>query len=147
VGPSTERAQIRKHRRRAARASKGSEQKTAEYAKVAKLKAHEADRRKDWCEKTSTVPASTCDIVRFEKLNIRNMTARAKPKADPDQPGAYLKNDRAGCPAAGRYGTGPHSSSDSGEYLPGGAMSCLSFPHAGILSAPGPETSGHRTLG
>lgn len=37
-----ERAQVRKHQRRAARAPKGSEQKTAEYAKVARLKAREA---------------------------------------------------------------------------------------------------------
>jgi len=73
-----ERAQIRKHQRRAARAPKGSERKTAEYAKVARLKAREADRRKDWCEKTSTMLASTYDLVRFEKLNIKNMTRSAK---------------------------------------------------------------------
>jgi putative transposase len=73
-----ERAQVRKHQRRAARAPKGSEQKTAEYAKVARLKAREASRRKDWCEKTSTMLARTCDLVRFEKLNIKNMTRSAK---------------------------------------------------------------------
>ncbi|MCX4910033.1 transposase [Streptomyces sp. NBC_00878] len=73
-----ERAQIRKHQRRADRAPKGSERKTAEYAKVAKLKAREASRRKDWCEKTSTMLARTCDLVRFEKLNIKNMTRSAK---------------------------------------------------------------------
>ncbi|MFC9915735.1 RNA-guided endonuclease InsQ/TnpB family protein [Streptomyces sp. NPDC127197] len=73
-----ERTQIRKHQRRAARASKGSEAKTAEYAKVAKLKARESDRRKDWCEKTSTMLARSYDLVRFEKLNIKNMTASAK---------------------------------------------------------------------
>lgn len=73
-----ERAQVRKHQRRAARALKASEQKTAEYAKVAKLKAREADRRKDWCEKTSTMLARTYDLVRFEKLNIKNMTRSSK---------------------------------------------------------------------
>ena len=90
-----ERAQIRKHQRRAARAPKGSERKTAEYAKAAKLKAREADRRKDWCEKTSTMLARTYGVIRFEKLNIKNMTARAKPKPDPEQPGTFLKNGRA----------------------------------------------------
>ncbi|GAQ64971.1 RNA-guided endonuclease InsQ/TnpB family protein [Streptomyces scabiei] len=90
-----ERAQIRKHQRRAARAPKDSKAKTAEYAKVAKLKAREANRRKDWCEKTSTMLARSYDLVRFEKLNIKNMTARAKAKPDPDQPGQYLKNGRA----------------------------------------------------
>ncbi|MFE2495645.1 RNA-guided endonuclease InsQ/TnpB family protein [Streptomyces scopuliridis] len=73
-----ERAQIRKHQRRAARAPKASERKTAEYAKVARLKAREADRRKDWCEKTSTMLARTYDLIRFEKLNIKNMTRSAK---------------------------------------------------------------------
>ncbi|MDQ1028450.1 transposase [Streptomyces umbrinus] len=73
-----ERAQIRKRQRRAARAPKGSPEKTTEYAKAAKLKAREVNRRKDWCEKTSTMLARTCDVIRFEKLNIKNMTASAK---------------------------------------------------------------------
>ncbi|WP_030599962.1 RNA-guided endonuclease InsQ/TnpB family protein [Streptomyces fulvoviolaceus] len=73
-----ERAQIRKHQRCAARAPKGSARKTAEYAMVARFKAREANRRKDWCEKTSTMLARTCDLVRFEKLNIKNMTRSAK---------------------------------------------------------------------
>ncbi|QFQ96985.1 transposase [Streptomyces phaeolivaceus] len=90
-----ERAQIRKHQRRAARAPKGSPEKTAEYAKTARLKAREADRRKDWCEKTSTMLARSYDRVRFEKLNIKTMTAKAKAKPDPDDPDQYLKNGRA----------------------------------------------------
>ncbi|MGW0756951.1 RNA-guided endonuclease InsQ/TnpB family protein [Streptomyces sp. NPDC002814] len=73
-----ERAQIRKHERRAARAKKNSPQKAAEYATVAKLKAREANRRKDWCEKTSTTLARSYDLIRFEKLNIKNMTHSAK---------------------------------------------------------------------
>ncbi|WP_244204232.1 hypothetical protein [Streptomyces africanus] len=52
-----ERAQIRKHQRRAARAPKGSQTKPAVYARVANLKAREVNRRKDWCEKTSTMLA------------------------------------------------------------------------------------------
>jgi transposase len=90
-----ERAQIRKHQRRAARAPKGSDLKAAECAKPARLKAREADRRKDWSEKTSTMLARSYDLVRFEKLNIKTMTAKAKAKPDPDQPGQYLKNGRA----------------------------------------------------
>ncbi|MFE2537876.1 RNA-guided endonuclease InsQ/TnpB family protein [Streptomyces sp. NPDC059371] len=80
-----ERAQVRKHQRRAARAPKGSERKAAEYAKAARIKAREADRRMDWCEKTSTMLARSYDLVRFEKLNIKNMTASAKGTAE--QPG------------------------------------------------------------
>ncbi|MFF8397341.1 RNA-guided endonuclease InsQ/TnpB family protein [Streptomyces sp. NPDC016172] len=85
-----ERAQIRKHERRAARAPKGSEHKAAEHAKVAKLKAREANRRKDWCEKASTMLARSYDLIRFEKLNIKNMTRSAKGTVE--QPG---KNVRA----------------------------------------------------
>ncbi len=75
---TTERAKRRKHERRAARAPKGSQAKTDEYAQVAKLKAREANVRKDWCEKTSTMLASEFDLVRFEGLRIRNMTASAR---------------------------------------------------------------------
>jgi len=92
---SRERARIRKHQRRAARAPKGSEQKAAEYAKATRLKAREADRRKDWAEKTSTELARSYDVIRFEKLNIRNMTKRPGPKPDPGQPGAFLPNGAA----------------------------------------------------
>ncbi len=63
--------------------------RTAEYAKVATLKAREADRREDWCEKTSTMLARTCDLVRFEKLNIRNMTASARGTVD--EPGEKVR--------------------------------------------------------
>lgn len=73
-----ERARIRKHQRRAARAKKGSPEKAGEYAKVAKLKAREANRRKDWCEKTSTMLALSYDVIRFEKLNIKTMTRSAR---------------------------------------------------------------------
>ncbi|MEV6589121.1 RNA-guided endonuclease InsQ/TnpB family protein [Streptomyces acidicola] len=84
-----ERAKVRKHQRRAARAPKGSRAKTAEYAKVARLRAREADRRKDWCEKTSTMLATSYDLVRFEKLNIKNMTRSAKGTAE--QPGRNVR--------------------------------------------------------
>ncbi|WP_369254329.1 RNA-guided endonuclease InsQ/TnpB family protein [Streptomyces sp. R35] len=84
-----ERAQVRKHQRRAARAPKGSVQKTAEYARTARLKARESDRRKDWCEKTSTMLARTYDLVRFEKLNIKNMTRSAKGTVE--QPGKNVR--------------------------------------------------------
>ena len=84
-----ERAQVRKHQRRAARAPKGSEARAAEHAKVARLKAREANRRKDWCEKTSTMLARSCGLVRFEKLNIKNMTRSAKGTVE--QPGKSVR--------------------------------------------------------
>ena len=80
-----EHARIRKHQRRAARAPKGSATKAAEHTKTARLKAREANRRKDWCEKTSTMLARSYSLVRFEKLNIKNMTRSAKGSVE--QPG------------------------------------------------------------
>ncbi|QYX80356.1 RNA-guided endonuclease InsQ/TnpB family protein [Streptomyces akebiae] len=81
-----ERARIRKHQRRAARAPKGSPAKAAERAKVAGLRAREANRRKDWCEKTSTMLARSYGLIRFEKLNIKTMTRSAKGTVE--QPGS-----------------------------------------------------------
>lgn len=75
---SRERARIRKHQRRAARTPKGSPQKAAEYAAAARIQAREANRRKDWCEKTSTDLARRFDVIRFEDLRIKNMTRSAR---------------------------------------------------------------------
>ncbi|WP_316771056.1 RNA-guided endonuclease InsQ/TnpB family protein [Streptomyces sasae] len=84
-----ERARIRKHERRAARAPQGGARKAAAYAKVAGLKAREVNRRKDWCEKTSTLLARSYDVIRFEKLNIKNMTCSAKGTVE--QPGTKVR--------------------------------------------------------
>ncbi|MFL1381629.1 MULTISPECIES: RNA-guided endonuclease InsQ/TnpB family protein [unclassified Nocardiopsis] len=73
-----ERARVRKHQRRAARAPQGSPQRKAEYARAARLRAREANRRKDWVEKTSTLLARSFDTVRFEDLRIKNMTRSAR---------------------------------------------------------------------
>jgi putative transposase len=72
-----ERARLRKAERRKARAPKGSPRQQAERRQIARLRAREADRRKDWCEKTSTDLARRFDMIRFEDLNIRNMTRSA----------------------------------------------------------------------
>jgi putative transposase len=42
------------------------------------LKARETDRRRDWCEKTSTGIARRFDVIRVEDLKIRGMTRSAK---------------------------------------------------------------------
>ncbi|RKS05890.1 putative transposase [Nocardiopsis sp. Huas11] len=84
-----ERATVRKHERRAARAPKGSAQKRVEHARVARLKAREAARRKDWCEKTSTLLARTFDTIRFEDLQIKNMTRTARGTAE--EPGRNVR--------------------------------------------------------
>jgi IS605 OrfB family transposase len=45
---------------------------------VARLKARETDRRKDWAEKASTDIARRFDVIRVEDLRIRDMTRSAK---------------------------------------------------------------------
>jgi len=73
-----ERARLRKAERRKARAPKGSPEQQAERARIARLRAREADRRKDWREKVSTGLARRFDLIRFEDLRIKNMTHSAK---------------------------------------------------------------------
>lgn len=64
--------------RKLARAKRGSNRRSQVKATLARLKAREADRRKDWVEKTSTRLARRFDVIGVEDLNIRSMTASAK---------------------------------------------------------------------
>jgi putative transposase len=84
-----EQARLRKAQRRAARAPKGSEAKKTEHGKVAKLKAVEADRRRDFVEKASTMLATSSDLVRFELLTIVSMTESARGTVE--QPGTHVR--------------------------------------------------------
>jgi transposase len=77
-----ERARLRKAQRRAARAAKKSPAQESEWAKIGRLRAREADRRKDFVEKASTRLARGFDLIRFEKLNIVTMTRSAAGKVD-----------------------------------------------------------------
>ena len=74
----TERARLRRLERKLARVRRGSVRRKQVKFAIAKLKAREADRRKDWAEKTSTRLARQFDIVRFENLNILGMTRSAR---------------------------------------------------------------------
>jgi putative transposase len=84
-----ERARLRKAERRKARAPKGSREQDAERTRVAQLRAQEADRRKDWCEKVSTSLARRFDLIRFEDLRIKNMTRSGKGTVS--NPGSNVK--------------------------------------------------------
>jgi IS605 OrfB family transposase len=76
----TERQQDRLLRlqRTMARRQRGSNRRETARAAIAKLRACEADRRKDWCEKVSTDIARRFDVIRIEDLNVRNMVRSAK---------------------------------------------------------------------
>jgi IS605 OrfB family transposase len=64
--------------RRLARAQRGSNRRRRVKTAIARVKAREADRRKDWVEKTSTDLARRFDVICVEDLNIRNMVASAR---------------------------------------------------------------------
>lgn len=81
--------------RQLARCRKGSIRRSTVKARIAKLHARVADRRKDWVEKTTTRITATYGVVAVEKLAIRNMVRAPKPKPDPDNAGGYLPNGKA----------------------------------------------------
>jgi putative transposase len=76
----TPREAVRLHRlqRKLARASRGSVRRGKVKTAIARLRARESDRRRDWCEKLSTDLARRFDVIRVEDLNIKAMTRSAK---------------------------------------------------------------------
>jgi putative transposase len=62
---------------RLARAKRGSRRREETKRAVAKLKARERDRRRDWVEKTTTDLARQFDMIRVEDLDVRAMTRSA----------------------------------------------------------------------
>ena len=63
--------------RKLARARRGSNRRVAVKLAIARIKARDADARKDWCEKVSTDLARRFDLIRVEDLRIRSMTHSA----------------------------------------------------------------------
>ena len=77
---------------RLARAQRGSMRRTGVKRAIAKLKAVEADRRRDWVEKLSTGLARRFDTVRIEALDVRAMTRSAR--GSREQPGVRVAQKR-----------------------------------------------------
>ena len=73
-----ERARLRRLQRTLARAAPGSNRRGRVRHAIARLKARETDRRKDWAEKASTDLARRFDVIRVEDLKIGNMTRSAR---------------------------------------------------------------------
>jgi len=69
---------LRRLERKMARAKRGSGRRAQVKLAIARLKACQADIRKDWTEKTSTDLARRFDLIRVENLNINNMTRSAR---------------------------------------------------------------------
>ena len=74
----TERRRMLRLERKRARARRGSSRRRRVGLAIARLRARETDRRKDWAEKTSTRLAREFDLIRAENLNVTGMTRSAK---------------------------------------------------------------------
>jgi putative transposase len=77
---------------RLARAKRGSHRRAKTKRAIAKLKARDRDRRKDWVEKTTTELARRFDVIRFEALDVRAMTRSARGTVE--QPGVGVAQKR-----------------------------------------------------
>lgn len=64
--------------RKLSRAKRGSNRRARVKRRLARAKARNADRRKDWVEKTTTELARTADLIRIEDLCVVNMTRSAR---------------------------------------------------------------------
>jgi putative transposase len=76
TGP--ERRRVRRLQRKLARARRGSNRRGQVKHAIARLRARESDRRKDWAEKASTGIARRFDLIRVEDLKIATMTRSAR---------------------------------------------------------------------
>jgi transposase len=77
-----EQGRIRRLERKLGRTRRGSERRKRVRLAIARLRARDTDRRKDWAEKASTRIARRFDLIRVEDLMIKNMTRSAKGTRD-----------------------------------------------------------------
>jgi putative transposase len=89
---------------RLARAKRGSNRREKTKRAIAKVKARERDRRKDWVEKTTTGLARRFDMIRVEALDVRSMTRSARGTVE--QPGVGVAQKRGLNRAIRRSGWG-----------------------------------------
>ncbi|VVJ19522.1 putative virulence protein [Amycolatopsis camponoti] len=83
-----ERRRLLRLQRKFARCVPGSRRRANVKAAIAKLKARERDRRKDWVEKTSTELARRFDVIRIENLDVTSMTRSAR--GTRERPGVHV---------------------------------------------------------
>jgi putative transposase len=84
----TEQARLRRLQRRLARCQRGSNRRARAQVAVARLRAREVDRRKNWAEEKSTDLARRFDLIRVEDLRIANVTRSARGTVE--QPGRHV---------------------------------------------------------
>lgn len=77
------------------RKKRGSKRRRKAVQRVANLSRHVARQRVDLANKTANDLVADHDLIAHEKLNVKGMVKRVKPKPDPDTPGAFLPNGQA----------------------------------------------------
>ncbi|ORV96256.1 transposase [Mycobacterium kyorinense] len=87
-----EQTRLRRLQQRLARAQRGSNHRARTKLAIAKLKARETDRRRDWVEKTTTDLARRFNTIRVEDLDVRAMTRSARGTAE--KPGVRVAQKR-----------------------------------------------------
>jgi putative transposase len=87
-----ERSRLHRLQKRLARAKRGSNRRQRTKLAIARLKAREANRRRDWVEKTTTDLARRFDTIRVENLDVRAMTRSARGTLA--RPGAQVAQKR-----------------------------------------------------
>ena len=105
--PSLTRGEAKRLRvlqQRLARAKRGSNRRARTKLAIAKLRAREVDRRKDWVEKSTTGIARRFDTIRIEALDVRAMTRSARGTVG--QPGVGVAQKRGLNRAISRSGWG-----------------------------------------
>jgi putative transposase len=95
---------LRRLQQRLARARRGSHRRARTRLAIAKVRAREADRRRDWVEKTSTDLARRFDTIRVEDLRVRAMTRSARGTAE--CPGTRVAQKRGLNREISRHGWG-----------------------------------------
>jgi putative transposase len=83
---------LRRLQRRLARARRGSNRRARTKRAIARLRARETDRRRDWVEKTTTDLARRFDTIRVEDLNVRAMMRSARGTSE--SPGIHVAQKR-----------------------------------------------------
>jgi putative transposase len=99
-----EEKRLRALQQRLARARRGSNRRVRTKTAIAKLRAREVDRRKDWVEKVSTDIARRFDTIRIEALDVRAMTRSAR--GNVEKPGVRVAQKRGLNRAISRSGWG-----------------------------------------
>jgi putative transposase len=99
-----EQIRLRRLQQRLARAKRGSHRRQRTKLAIARIKAREADRRRDWVEKTTTDLARRFDTIRVENLDVRAMTRSARGTLE--HPGVGVAQKRGLNRAISRQGWG-----------------------------------------